>query len=280
MKRDIIRINDTLCNGCGQCIPGCPEGALQVIDGKARLVSDLFCDGLGACIGECPLGAITVEQRDAQPYNERLVMQNIVRMGPGTISAHLEHLRHHGEKEYLNDALDFLREHGHPAPEDFRPGAPAPADHHGQAGCPGSRAVDLSRPDTTRVDGPVAAVPSELGQWPVQLHLINPSSAYFHRAHLLVTADCVPFSLADFHGRFLKGKKLIVFCPKLDHADGHYIEKLREILSTQDIQSVSVVHMEVPCCFGTVQIVKEALRRSGREIPFLEHTVSIRGSVL
>jgi ferredoxin len=278
VKRHIIRIDETLCNGCGQCIPGCPEGALQVIDGKARLVSDLFCDGLGACIGECPQGAITVEQRDAQPYNERLVMENIVRMGPGTIGAHLEHLRHHGEEAYLNEALDFLRERGHPVPEDLGPAASA--HHHGHAGCPGSMAVDLSRPDATRAEAPVSDMPSELSQWPVQLHLVNPASAHFHGAHLLVTADCVPFSLADFHGRFLKGKKLIVFCPKLDRADGPYIEKLLEILSTQDIQSVSVVHMEVPCCFGAVQIVKEALRRSGREIPFLEHTVSIRGSVL
>lgn len=278
MKRQIISIDEHLCNGCGNCIPGCPEGALQLIDGKARLVSDLFCDGLGACLGECPLGAITVIEREAEPYSERTVMENIVRQGPGTIRAHLAHLRDHNETGYLNEAIAVLREKGIQLPAEFE-GTDAkhfqPSLH---SGCPGSQARSVSRTPAASV-APTTEIPSELTQWPIQLHLINPRNPYFADADLVIAADCVAFSHGDFHRRFLKGKKLVIFCPKLDDGIDGYVEKLTELFAAQNIRSIGVLHMEVPCCFGTVRIVEEALRASGRAIPVTEYTIGISGDI-
>jgi ferredoxin len=279
MKRQIIKINEELCNGCGQCVPGCPEGALQVLDGKARLVSDLFCDGLGACIGECPVGAIAIEEREAEPYDERRVMANIIKAGPETIKAHLEHLRHQNETEYLSQAVACLREQGMPVPVGYDAQEPVRIAEPMACGCPGSMAQDLSRERRTAATSVMEETPSELSQWPVQLTLVNPHAPYFKNADLLVAADCVPFSYAGFHQRFLRGKKLVIFCPKLDPSPDAYVEKLTELFSTQDIRSVSMVHMEVPCCFGLGRIVGEALRRAGKEVPVKDYTISMRGEV-
>lgn len=178
MKRQIINIDDTLCDGCGNCVPGCPEGALQIIDGKARLVSDLFCDGLGACIGECPQGAITVIEREAEPYSERTVMENIVRQGPGTIRAHLAHLRDHNETGYLNEAIAVLREKNIPVPEEFVGSDAKRFQADIPCGCPSSHARVVVPHKTAGVDSGYEA-PSELSQWPIQLHLVNPRNPYF-----------------------------------------------------------------------------------------------------
>lgn len=278
MKRKIIRIDRETCNGCGQCLPNCPEGALQLIDGKACLVSDLFCDGLGACIGTCPLGAIHVEEREAEPYDERRVMANVVAQGAGVIRAHLEHLTAHGETGYLEQARQYLREKG--IPEPAREPQPAPAQ-----GCPGLRELDRRPPEQAGGRAAAAAeggqpLPSELRTWPVQLHLLNPQSSMFAGADLLIAADCVPFAYAAFHRDFVRGAVPIVFCPKLDHAHEAYLEKLTAILRSHDVRSLRVVHMEVPCCSGTVALARRALADSGKRIPLGEVTVSLQGQVL
>jgi len=272
MKRKIIRIDDAICNGCGQCLPNCPEGALQIIDGKARLVSDLFCDGLGACIGTCPIGAIAVEEREAEPYDERKVMAGIIPQGENVIRAHLEHLRAHQQTDFLEKALEVLRENGL--------GEPEPIGAVPFHGCPGSRTVELkkNRVEPEAEDSINAA--SELRSWPVQLQLLNPNAPFFAGADLLIAADCVPFAHAGFHRRFLKGKVAVIFCPKLDRATDLYVEKLAAVFKSHSIRSVTVVRMEVPCCGGTTELVRQALRSAGKEIPVEEHVISLNGEIL
>jgi len=261
-KRKIIRIDEEKCNGCGLCIPNCPEGALQIIDGKARLVSDLFCDGLGACIGHCPEGAIVIEEREAEEYDERKVMKNIVKQGKNVIKAHLEHLKEHNQFEFLNEAIDFLRERNIEVPieETLHP------EHKHTAvfsGCPGSRAMDLGV--------------SQLRQWPIQIKLVPSFAPYLKDADLLIAADCVPFAYPDFHDDLLKGKILLVGCPKLDDAK-FYEEKITQILKENNIKSITCAHMEVPCCFGLVNIVKNAIKAAEKDVSFNEVTLGIKGN--
>ncbi|HRZ87019.1 MAG TPA: 4Fe-4S binding protein [bacterium] len=276
-KRKIITIDEAQCNGCGLCIPNCPEGAIRIIDGKARLVSDLFCDGLGACLGHCPQGAISIEEREAEKYDERKVMENIVKQGNNVIKAHLDHLREHNEHAYVKTAVEYLQEKN----IDIKTTeGGSRMDHHG-GGCPGMRMVDSrneGRKDGS--GGEPAQAGSELRQWPVQLHLLNPHAPYFQNADLLIAADCVAFSFGNFHQRFLKGKTLVILCPKLDQGIEDYIEKLAEIFSSNDIKSITIAHMEVPCCFGTVQVVEEALKKSGKNIVVKDYTVSLKGDIV
>ncbi|MBU2102199.1 MAG: 4Fe-4S binding protein, partial [Candidatus Omnitrophica bacterium] len=186
--RKIIKIDEEKCNGCGLCIPNCPEGALQVIDGKARLISDLFCDGLGACIGHCPQGAIEIEERQASAYDERKVMANIVKAGPNVIKAHLEHLRDHNEMKYLKEALAFLEENHVTLPLEFRQ-QQAPL----KGGCPGMRTLQFGEAEAERTLEP-GSVPSRLRQWPVQLHLVSPTAPYYQAADVLLAADCAAYA--------------------------------------------------------------------------------------
>jgi len=270
--RKIIKIDEEKCNGCALCIPNCPEGALQIIDGKARLISDLFCDGLGACIGYCPEGAITIEEREAEPYDEKKVMSNIVKQGQNTIKAHLEHLKEHGETRMLNLALEYLNENNLPVP-DFEKPAPAPA----MGGCPGSKMMQFDRPEAAPADdtdAPIAA--SQLRQWPVQIKLVPVAAPYFEGADLLISADCVPFAYADFHRDMLKGKVVLVGCPKLDDAE-FYVDKLTQIFAGNNLKSVTCAHMEVPCCHGLVQITKTALEKSGKDIAYHDVNIGIQG---
>ena len=223
MKRTIIKIDEEKCNGCGLCVKGCHEGALQLIDGKAVMISDLYCDGLGACIGECPVGAIELEEREAEPYSEEAVMERIVSKGEHVILAHLRHLKEHGEKELVKQGLDYLKRHN--IPINLQELHPTPKLG---CGCPGSMARELKpvmKPAVTPCSGG-----SELRQWPVQLHLLNPQAGYFQRANVLLASDCSAFASGNFHERFLKGKILAIACPKLDHNTDSYVDKLRSMI--------------------------------------------------
>ncbi|MCK9151786.1 4Fe-4S binding protein [Methanobacterium alcaliphilum] len=269
MKRDIIKIDEDKCTGCGECITGCPEGALQVIDGKARLISDLFCDGLGACIGTCPQGAIQVEKREAEPYDESKVMKNIVKAGPNVIKAHLQHLQEHGEDKILSEAIDYLNKNNIEIPDyEEKPLA---------CGCQGSMTQELERVGKSEESVILSA---ELKNWPIQLQLLNPNAPYLKNADLLLAADCAPFAYANFHQRFLKDKVLIIFCPKLDKTIEEYIDKLASIFEKQNINSITIVHMEVPCCGGIEVIVKRALEQAQKNIIIKDYTISMNGEIV
>jgi len=271
-KRQIITIDEEKCTGCGNCIPGCPEGALQIIDDKARLVSDLFCDGLGACIGDCPEDAISVVEREAEPYDEAKVMENIVKKGKNVIRAHLEHLNNHGETEFLRQARDYLKEKGieDPLKEE--------ASEEQFCSCPGSSVMDMREDKVSEKDINISQK-SELGQWPVQIHLVPTNAPYFNGADLLVAADCVPFAYGNFHRDFIKGRILLVGCPKLDDA-GFYRDKITNILRENDIKSITIAYMEVPCCFGMVRLIEEAVKGSGKDIPVEKIMVNVKGEIV
>lgn len=274
MRRKIIEIDQEKCNGCGDCIPNCPEGALQVIDGKARVVSELSCDGLGACIGHCPLGAIKVVEREAEPYDEYKVMGNIVEAGEGTIKAHLKHLNDHKQAEYLKIAIEFLTELGINIPE-YQKKQPE------FSGCPGMKIMDFTDDAETQGDSPIAdAGESQLRQWPVQLALLNPQAPYFENADLLVTADCVPFAFSNYHQKFLKNKIVVMFCPKLDEDINAYIEKLAAIFRDNNIKSITNVKMSVPCCSQTTGILQKAMELAGKNIPLNQYTISLKGELI
>jgi len=286
MKRKIIQIDEEKCTGCGDCIPNCPEGAIQLIDSKARLISDLFCDGLGACLGHCPEGAITIEEREAEPYDERKVMDNVIRGGHKVVRAHLEHLREHGETEFLRQALEVLKERGFKSP-DSQPRLTPLGGHAPGSGCPGSRSVSFQAADAdgrTPVDQPNTSEkrfgPSELTHWPVQLHLVSPQAGHFRSSHLLLAADCVAYALPDFHGNYLKGRKLAIACPKLDDGQEVYVEKIRSLVEDAEVQSIQVMVMQVPCCSGLLRLVQNALGKSKRKVPVSYHVVGIGGEIL
>lgn len=269
-KRKIIRIDEDLCNGCGKCASGCPEGAIQMIDGKARLVSEIFCDGLGACIGDCPVNAISVEEREAEPYSEKKTMANIVLKGENTIKAHLRHLLNHGETVYYREALEYLRENDIPVPNLIDVGEP-------MGMCPSMKERVMKRDAAS--DNSTLNVQSELGSWPVQLKLVSPFAGFFRNSDILISATCVPFSYGNFHARFMKGKVPIVMCPKLDDANDRYVEKLAEIFRNNDVRSITIVRMEVPCCGGTAGVVEEALKRSGKNIIVRDYIIGIDGEI-
>jgi len=280
MKRDILKIDEELCNGCGECVPNCHEGALQVIDGKIRLISELMCDGLGACIGHCPEGAITIETREAEPYNETRVMEQMKSKGKNTIIAHLKHMKDHGETGFLKEGVEYLKLNR--SELDFNLDEVLGTVHnHGHAGggCPGSRERVIDKPAAvTAVANEIAK--SELRHWPVQLHLINPNATYFQGTDLLLSADCVAYSTGAFHDRFLKGKSLAIACPKLDRNTEIYVDKLISMIDNSKINTITVMMMEVPCCGGLLQIVKNALAQASRKVPVKQMIISISGEVL
>jgi ferredoxin len=279
MKRKIIKIDENKCNGCGLCMPNCPEGAIQMIDGKARLVSDLFCDGLGACLGHCPQQAITIEEREAAPYDETQVMPNIVKAGPNTIRAHLEHLRDHNQSEYLAQAVRYLAEHGVANPL-AEPKAGSACHGHAQGGCPGSRAMSFGRkadPDAPAAGG---TRPSQLTHWPVQLHLVSPHAPHFQGADLLLAADCTAYALGDFHKDYLKGRTLAIACPKLDSDQDVYVEKIKALIDEAAINTLTVMIMQVPCCSGLLRLAQAAAGQANRKVPIKCVVVGIQGGIL
>ena len=256
MKRQIIKIDEDKCNGCGECVSGCHEGALQMIDGKARLVSEIFCDGLGACIGSCPVDAITIEEREAEPYDESKVMERLIPLGDNTVKAHLKHLFEHGEHEYVKQGVMILKMKGIPVP-DFASGGSCAS-----GGCPGSAAMNIQSAQNTSAPQ-TGTLQSQLRHWPLQLHLVNPADSSFDNADLLICADCVPYAFANFHEKFVKGKRLVILCPKLDQGTDRYIDKLAMIFQTKNVRSVTIARMEVPCCGGVEIIVQKALEKAG-----------------
>jgi Pyruvate/2-oxoacid:ferredoxin oxidoreductase delta subunit len=286
MKRKIIRIDEGKCTGCGLCIPNCQEGALQIIDGKARLISDLFCDGLGACIGHCPEDAIEIVEREAEPYDERKVMDLLVSKGRNTILAHLDHLRAHREEEFLSQAIQYIKEnHIDMKPENTKSIAEEIRKEHlqGGCGCPGAMAMDFREPGERAAEPEMpapASARSELKQWPVQLHLLNPAASYFRNADVVLTADCVPFAMANYHARYLKGHSIAIACPKLDSNKESYLEKITAMIKDTLINSLHVVMMEVPCCGGLLQMAQIARQNSGRNIPLKKSIISLQGEIL
>ena len=282
------------------CVPNCHEGALQIIDEKARLISDLFCDGLGACIGHCPEGAISIVKREAEPYDERKVMEIMVSKGENTIIAHLHHLKDHGETEFLKQGIDFLKDknigldlsHFIEEKTDVRQivnelfGSKShsgiPPSRHG-GGCPGSKAMQFNV-DTDEVEKAgipiVVEVKSELRQWPVQLHLLNPQANYFRNADVVLTADCVAYSMGDFHAKYLKGRSLAIACPKLDSNLESYVDKLTSMINDANINTLTILRMEVPCCGGFVQMAQKAMQNANRKVPIKEIVVGVQGNVL
>ena len=274
--RSIIEIDEDLCTGCGDCIPNCPEGAIRIIDGKARIVSDIFCDGLGACLGHCPEGAITVIEREAEPYDEMKVMANVVKQGPNTIKTHLDHMIDHGETEYYNQAIEFLKMNNIAIP-----GEDESVEEPLACGCPGAVTQSLAKPtpfDDAKV-GEDARSQSQLTNWPVQLRLVNPSAQYLKDAKLLIAADCTAFACGSLHPDFMKGRVTLIGCPKLDDRQ-HYVEKIASIIQSNDIQDILLLIMEVPCCGGLRMLVNEAISRSGKSVPVKGHILGINGKVL
>lgn len=253
VRRKIIKIDEDKCDGCGLCIPGCPEGALQIIEGKAKLVKDNFCDGLGACLGECPQDALNIEEKEVEEYDEEGVIAHIKEKSPELLEKHLSHLKEH--------AHELPQHHSHPK----------------IASCPSAQMLHWEKKEEKA--GEKVEISSELRQWPVQLHLVPPTAPYFQDADLILVADCVPFAYANFHQDFLKGKSIAIGCPKLDDVDA-YIDKVAQILKNSSIKSLRVVHMEVPCCYGLVHIAQEALKKSGKDIPFESIKIGIKGEVL
>jgi NAD-dependent dihydropyrimidine dehydrogenase PreA subunit len=257
-KRKIIRIDESKCNGCGKCISACAEGALQLVNGKAKLVKDIYCDGFGDCLGECPTGALTIEEREAGDFDMAATRQYVAQTGGGAAVQRLEDAaRAHAARE-------------HAAP-------------HAGGGCPGSRvrmADNSGAPSQpTGAGGPAQAIPSELRQWPIQIHLVPPQAPFFKNKELVVMSTCAPLASADMHWRFLRGRAVVVGCPKLDRTEG-YAEKLAAILSEPTIPKVIVVRMEVPCCGGLTAIARQAVALTKRsDLELVEITVGINGDV-
>jgi len=231
--RKIVKIDKKKCNGCGLCIPACAEGAIKVIDGKARLVKDVYCDGLGACLGKCPQDAITIIQREADEFDEKAA------------------------EEHVKNIRD------------------APAVRNPARGCPSTQTMQLKKENESKL-GLTEKRESRLSTWPVQLKLLPPNAPFFMNADLLIAADCVPFAYANFHEEMLKNRVLAVGCPKLDDVS-LYRNKLAAIFRQADIRSVTVVNMEVPCCFGLNRLVQEAMELSGKKATFRQETISIKG---
>jgi ferredoxin len=252
MIRKIIKINDELCDGCGLCVNACHESAIGLVDGKAKLLRDDYCDGLGNCLPVCPTNAISFEEREALEYNEEEVNRNIERQKA-------ENARREAEA------------------------ARASAHSHGFAGgCPGSRAMSQQRQEIAEVSASttseaVRSTPSMLRQWPVQIQLVAPNAPYFQNANLLIAADCTAYAFGDFH-QFMKNKITLIGCPKLDEVD--YSVKLTQILKMNDIKSVTVIRMEVPCCGGIVHAVKTAMTNSGVMIPWRVITIGTDGAII
>jgi len=280
MKRQIIEINEELCDGCGLCIPECLEGALQIIEGKARLISDLFCDGLGACIGHCPQGAIKVVEKETEPYNEIKVLEGMVEKPLSVLRAHLQHLLDHQEYEYLEEAKNYLEGNGITNPlndiNNENSNSQLSNDKNSK------KESELTKTITagSSANDNTSDIPSELKQWPVQLHLVNPKAPYFQDNELVIMSTCGPIANANVHRDYLKGRSVVVACPKLDYT-APYTDKLSEIFKEAKTTKAIVVIMQVPCCSGLAKFTLDARNKAGRKDMKVEiRILSIEGDLL
>lgn len=251
MKRKIITINEELCDGCGNCVSACSEGALQIVDGKAKLVKEDFCDGFGDCIGECPTGALVIEERESRPFDLEVTKEFLLQTkGKEAVRRMEEAQKKHEPKEHK-----------------LLP-----------CGCPGSMAQTLQIKKSSAESG-YQNLETQLRNWPVQINLLPLKAPYYQGADLLVAADCCAYAYAGFHNDFIKGRTLALGCPKLDDANA-YKEKLAAILRDNNIKSVTIAYMEVPCCMGLVKLIEEAVKESGKNIPVKKTRIGIRGQIL
>jgi ferredoxin len=258
MKRNIIKIDEEKCTGCGLCVPNCQEEAIKIIDGKAKLVSDVFCDGLGACLGECPEGALSIEDREAKPFDEKMVMENIARKK-----------RHEGKAHGGKTNMPYKSPHN------------LKVIDREVMGCPGSAHAIFERKAQSPASSATANIQqSELTHWPIQLQLVNPAADFFRGKDVVLAADCVAYSLPDFHERFLKGKSLAIACPKLDEGQDVYREKISKMADEAKINTLTVIMMEVPCCRGLLQIAQTALQSAKRKVPLKAVIVGTHGNVI
>lgn len=258
MIRKIITINEDLCNGCGDCVTGCSEGAIAIIDGKAKLVKEEYCDGFGDCVGNCPLGAITIEERESLSFDENLTKS---------------YLRETQGEEAVKKMEAAMQRHFEKANSHNIPMA-AGAEKH--SGCPGKQSMFIGN-DTPSIQAEF--VPSKLQNWPVQLHLLPLKAPYYKNANLLLAADCCAFAYGNFHAEFMTNRITAIGCPKLDDT-GAYLNKMAAIFANNDIETVTVAYMEVPCCMGIVKLAEESIRLSGKDIPLKKVKIGIRGNLL
>lgn len=275
-KRKMITINEDLCDGCGQCVPGCDEGALAIVDGKAKLVKDIYCDGLGACLGHCPTGALKVEVREAEDFDPDAVTEHLKAQGrevpdhmPSPESLRLENKPPAGLTPL--DAKPAKR----PMPLGAKPGGgPMPG------GCPGSRMQTLTpcgQANVPKTQAPVGE--SQLSHWPIQLRLVPPTAPYLKGADLLLTADCTAAAYPNYHNEFVPGRVVLMGCPKFDN-QMEYVEKLAGIITTNGLKSITILEMEVPCCSTMSMIVREAVKRAGQSVDATRVVISLKGEIL
>jgi NAD-dependent dihydropyrimidine dehydrogenase PreA subunit len=280
MKRTIIKIDEEKCNGCGLCVNGCHEGALQLIDGKASMISELYCDGLGACIGECPEGAIELEEREAEPYSELATIERISKKGESTVVAHINHLLDHNQNEYAQQAIEYLEKNNIEINKSkLKNNKNMNQEHHHHSGCPGSKVIDFSDQKQNENSGK-GDLSSQLRQWPIQLHLVSPVAGYYKGADVLLAADCVAFAMGNFHQDYLKGRSLAIACPKLDSNKEVYIEKLTAMIDESKINTLTIMMMEVPCCGGLLQMSIKAVENAKRKVPVKAIYVGVQGEIL
>jgi NAD-dependent dihydropyrimidine dehydrogenase PreA subunit len=286
MLREIVHIDEELCDGCGDCVPECHEGALRIIDGKAVLLSDLACDGLGACLGHCPMGAITIEKREAVPYNEVAVMRDVIKKGKNVVQAHLAHLWDHKQYKFVEQGVAWLEDNGFPVPnykgesEEVNKPKQEVKKESGM-GCPGSASQAFDNESESVGAGDTSGQrPSTLTHWPIQLHLASPHAPHYEKSDLLLAADCAAFSHGDFHKDYMTDKTLAIACPKLDEGLESYIEKLAVMIDEAHLNTITVATMQVPCCNGLLSIAQEAASRATRKIPLKLIVLSLQGDVL
>jgi Pyruvate/2-oxoacid:ferredoxin oxidoreductase delta subunit len=258
--RELVQIDEERCTGCGDCVTACAEGAIQIVDGTAKLVSDTYCDGLGACLGHCPEDAISILRVEARAFDEEAVERHLASQSAVAVASG-------GAGRSVPAPLPLLR-------------TPAPAQ--GPGGCPGSRTLTFERPAEERgaASTEQGASPSQLRQWPVQLHLVSPHAPYFAGADVLLAADCAAFAVGDFHRDHLKGHGLAIACPKLDQGQEVYLEKLVSLIDEAKINTLTVMIMEVPCCGGLVALAQTAAQRASRKIPIKRKVVGVQGEIL